>query len=49
MKYKDASSPEEYLEFVLSHWKGYKHHNGGLCKAIRELLDKCKRLEKDIN
>lgn len=45
MRYISSSSPEEYLEFVLKNWKSFKEHNGGICKAIRELLDKVNRLE----
>lgn len=40
MKYRDASCPEEYLEFVLNEWEKFNRANGGLCQAIKDLLEK---------
>ncbi len=48
MKYKDASSPEEYLEFVLSTWDAYIESNGGICKAIRDILEENRRLKNEL-
>lgn len=48
MKYKDASSPEEYLEFVLSNWEAYIQANGGICKAIRDILAENQRLKNEL-
>ena len=35
----------EYLESVLNHWKEWERHNGGLHKAIQEILDENMRLK----
>jgi hypothetical protein len=47
MRYRDAESPEQYLAFVIEHWESYKHHNGGMCRAIKEVLEKLERLERE--
>ena len=46
MRYSNSSSPEQYLESVLANWKCFKSANGGICKAIRDLLGKCYELER---
>ena len=38
MKYSDANTPREYLEYVLNHWEAFCKVNGGLAKAIQDLL-----------
>ena len=48
MRYKDAHSPEEYLRAMVIKWKAYRRANGGVCKAIEALLDKCERLENEL-
>lgn len=46
MKYRYSSCPEEYLEYVLKNWTHFNESNGGICKAIRDLLDKVYELER---
>lgn len=38
MKYSEARCPQEYLEHVLNHWEAFCKVNGGLAKAIEEML-----------
>lgn len=45
MKYRDCVNAREYLESVLNHWKEWERHNGGLHKAIREILDENMKLK----
>lgn len=47
MKYRDAESPEQYLEYVLANWEAYRRSNGGICRAIKDLLEKVKKLERE--
>lgn len=38
MKYSEARCPQEYLEYVLNYWETFCKVNGGLAKAIEEIL-----------
>lgn len=40
MKYSESNSPEEFLRHVLENWTAFRKANGGLCKAIENLLEK---------
>ena len=48
MRYKDAKSPQEYLEYVLSTWDSYIESNGGICRAIRDILEENQRLKNEL-
>jgi hypothetical protein len=45
MKYRDCANAREYLERVLTHWVEWERHNGGLHKAIRDILEENMRLK----
>ena len=38
MKYKEAATPQEYLQNVLDNWTSFCEVNSGLARAISDLL-----------
>lgn len=48
MKYKYAKSASDYLRYVLDKWERFKKANGGLCKAIKDLLEENEQLRAQI-
>ena len=48
MKYNQAKCAAEYLGCVLSTWKRFKKANGGLCRAIKDILVENERLKTEI-
>lgn len=49
MKYAEAKNAAEYLRNVLENWEHFKEANGGLCKAINDLLKENEQLKQQLN
>lgn len=48
MRYKDAMTPREFLEHVISTWDEFCRVNTGLAQAIEGILDENQRLNEQV-
>lgn len=48
MKYNEAKSTREYLEYVLTDWNAFRKANGGVCRAIADILAENDALKKQV-